>query len=229
MLDALTANIDGVALLLSILANVLILAGGLLWLALRTSVAERIKAQIQSEYAEKLETFKAQLKGQADLEIEKLRSQLAITAAERQVRFSRLHEKRAEVIAELYKLLAATHAAVESFVADDVPFNIVDLPPWKDRAESAEQAISAMRNYFVPHAIFVPKPVSDRIAELSKQYGTGYWVGLIGYGAKSEREKLDHLKLATDKIAALSHTALVDLEREFRVLLGDEFEMTGDK
>jgi hypothetical protein len=206
-------------------------------LVARTWITEKIRARIQSAYAERLETLKIQLKAdsdfeierfksQANSEIERLKSELSIVAAERHVRFTRLHDKRAEVIAEIYKLVAATHTAVELFVAEDVPFDVVDLPPWKERAESAEKAISALRNYFVPHAIFVPKPVSDIIVELSKQYGTGYWVGLIGYGAPSETEKLDHLKLATEKITALTHTALVDLERRFRMLLGDELEKT---
>jgi hypothetical protein len=79
-----------------------------------------------------------------------------------------------------------------------------------------------LRNYFVPHAIFVPKSVSGKIAELSKQYGTGYWVGLFGHGSPSDVERRDHLKLATDKMAELIEPALGDLEREFRILLGDD-------
>jgi hypothetical protein len=75
------------------------LAGaGLTVLALRTWISERIKGSIKAEYDEKLETHKAQLKAQSDVEIEQLKSRLSVAAAQQQVRFSRLHEKRAEVI-----------------------------------------------------------------------------------------------------------------------------------
>ena len=121
--------------------------------------------------------------------------------------------------------MAAAHTAVESFVAADVPFNDPEPPPWQKRAESADEAIRALRNYFVPNAIFVPKPVSDIIIELSKQYGMGHFFGLVGHGAPNEEEKQEFLKQGTEIIAALNHV-LVDLERQFRMLLGDELEKT---
>jgi hypothetical protein len=53
-----------------------------------------------------VEKFKAGLKADADIEIEKLKHSLEKVAVEHQVRFSKLHSERAEVIAELYKSLA---------------------------------------------------------------------------------------------------------------------------
>jgi hypothetical protein len=79
---------------------------GLAVLLMRTWLSEKIKAQIKSEYDEKLETHKAQLKAQSDVEIEKLKSELSIAAAQRNVRFSRLHERQAEIIAEVYEALS---------------------------------------------------------------------------------------------------------------------------
>lgn len=40
-------------------------------------------------------------------DIEKFKADLHVAAIEHEVRFSKLHEKRAEVLAELYKLLVA--------------------------------------------------------------------------------------------------------------------------
>ena len=45
------------------------------------------------------------MKSSADVEIERLKTALQAAALEHQVRFSKLHEKRAEVLADLYKLL----------------------------------------------------------------------------------------------------------------------------
>ena len=54
------------------------------------------------QLARDTETFKARIKADADIEIEKLKSSLQISATERQVMFAKLHEKRAEIIGELY-------------------------------------------------------------------------------------------------------------------------------
>lgn len=61
-----------------------------------------IKAVLTSKLAQDTEAFKARLKADADIETEKLRHSLQTLAVEHQVRFSKLHERRAEVIAELY-------------------------------------------------------------------------------------------------------------------------------
>ena len=57
------------------------LAALLLWLT-KSWISERLKNAIKNEYDQKLESHKAQLKAQSDVEIEKLRSQLSISATE---------------------------------------------------------------------------------------------------------------------------------------------------
>lgn len=79
----------------------------------RNWISERLKASIQHEYEQKLETHKAQLKSQSEielariknqseLEVTRLKAQLEIAAAERNVQYSRVFEKTLEVIAETY-------------------------------------------------------------------------------------------------------------------------------
>jgi len=70
--------------------------GGAAWL-IRTVLKDRL--------APDAEEFKAKLKADGDMEIEKLKNSLQMVAFEHQVRFSKLHETRAEVIADLYKRL----------------------------------------------------------------------------------------------------------------------------
>jgi hypothetical protein len=52
-----------------------------------------------------IESFKSQLKASVDGETERLKNALQMSALEHQVRFSRLHEKRAIVIDEVYQRL----------------------------------------------------------------------------------------------------------------------------
>ena len=63
-----------------------------------------------------MEVFKAELKKTHATEIEQLKSDLKSTAFERQTRFAKLHETRAEVVAELYKLLVVADSAVRKLL-----------------------------------------------------------------------------------------------------------------
>jgi predicted nucleic acid-binding protein len=74
----------------------------------RNRISERIKASIQHEYDQKLNTYKVQLKIQTEAEIIRLKAQLEI-AAERNVQYSRVFEKTEDVIAETYGKLLAFH------------------------------------------------------------------------------------------------------------------------
>jgi hypothetical protein len=65
------------------------------------------------------EGFKAQLKASADAEIERLKVSLQMSALEHEVRFSKLHEKRAEVIAELYGRLVEISTLVHQYAYED--------------------------------------------------------------------------------------------------------------
>jgi hypothetical protein len=206
---------------------------GCMYLLVRYYAPEKIRGRIQHEYAHRLETLKAELKASADVEIEKfksqatveiekLRSQLSSAAAERHVRFSKLHDRRADAITDLYKLLFETHAAVEQYVREDMPFGLVATLAPEERQTRADKALDALADYFVPNRIFVPKHVADQIGRILRDYNTGYTFGLIGHGAPIQAEKSEYFKTAVEKLAQLSETALVDLEREFRMLLGDD-------
>ena len=61
--------------------------------------------------------FESSLKAKADAAIEHLKNDLQLRTIEHQVRFSRLHEKRAAVIAELYGHLVEALWEAESFLS----------------------------------------------------------------------------------------------------------------
>jgi len=74
--------------------------------ALLGAAAWLIKTVLQDRLARDADVFKKQLRADADTEIERLKASLQMVAVEHQILFSKLHERRAEVIAELYKRLA---------------------------------------------------------------------------------------------------------------------------
>jgi hypothetical protein len=62
-----------------------------------------IKTVITQKLTTEAEAFKTRIQADANIEIERLKSSLQVVAMEQQVRFTKLHEKRAEIIADLYK------------------------------------------------------------------------------------------------------------------------------
>jgi hypothetical protein len=100
------------------------IASGLLIWAIKTLVSQSL--------ARDIETFKADLKKAHDAEIELLKSDLRIASFRYQTRFARLHETRAEIIAELYKHLVQAEDAIRSLLLRDTGG---DLPGLADDKE----------------------------------------------------------------------------------------------
>lgn len=61
------------------------------------------KSLLSNLLAKDVKRYELELKAQTDLALERFKSEQQLRAGEHQVRFSRLHEKRAELIAALYK------------------------------------------------------------------------------------------------------------------------------
>src|SRR5467141_2683830 len=64
-----------------------------------------------------VETYKAQLKAESDVALEQLRAKLQIMAARRNVEYSRIHEKRLEIISELVGKINRFHKCVSDYVS----------------------------------------------------------------------------------------------------------------
>ncbi len=196
-----------------------ILTGLLLWLT-KSWISERLKNAIKSEYDQKLETHKAQLKAQTDIEIEKLKSSLSIAAAERQVKFSKLHEDRARFIADAYALLKDVYLTFQDYIKI---FEPAGDKPREERRKIALDAHSALREYYPRKIIYIPKATADKLEaidmELVKTFNEfSYTVDF------QKQETVDAMKWDEifEKMRNEMKQALNDLEGEFRKLLGDE-------
>ena len=196
-----------------------IFTGLLLWLT-KSWISERLKNAIKNEYDQKLETYKAQLKAQTDIEIEKLKSRLSIAAAERQVKFSKLHEDRAIFIAEAYALLKDVYLTFQDYIKI---FEPAGDKPREERRKIALHAHSVLREYYPKKIIYIPKATADKLEtidmELVKIFNEfSYTVDF------QKQETVDAMKWNEifEKIRNEMKQALNDLEGEFRKLLGDE-------
>lgn len=208
------------------------LVGLLLWLT-KSWIGERLKsaikaeydtkleshkAQLKAEYDQQLETHKAQLKSQADVELEKLKSSLAITAAQQNTTFSKLHDRRMDVIGNTFARLAKLHDCVTEYVKP------VEMAGEKARAERRNEAVSAFNDfkpYFSQNRIFLPKDVADLIekANLELVRITNQFTFMVDLAKQPDVQLW--LKI-TEKLDNEFRQALSRLEEQLRAAIGDK-------
>lgn len=83
---------------------------------LLAAVGYLIKTLVSNRFERDAEQFKHELKRTSDIEIERLKNALQMAAIEHQVRFSKLHEQRVEIIGKLSRMIQETPAIVGSLV-----------------------------------------------------------------------------------------------------------------
>jgi hypothetical protein len=210
--------------LLTSAALSLVLSGFVVWLT-KAWISERLKNAIKHEYDEKLESHKAQLKAQADVETEKLKASLSVSAAEHQVKFSGLHAKRADVIAEVYRLLVDAHWATASFAS---PFEIAGEPTKHEKYAAALGAMSTFSQYFDRHRIYLPEHLCLQLESLTKEmrskavaFGVRLRHNDFDLEGTATKRKHDAWDAAWDYFEKEFPVARAALEKELRGLLGD--------
>ncbi len=125
-----------------------------------------------------IEGFKAILKSESEVASQKLRHDLEKASIEHKVRFSKLHEKRAEVIAKLYSLLVQAYWDLSSFVS---PIDWAGEPNKQEKYVAAMNSVADFYRYFDKHRIYLPEALCLQIDEYvqemrSRAIGFGVYV-----------------------------------------------------
>jgi hypothetical protein len=178
------------------------------------------KTIITDRLGREADAFKARVKADSDAEIERLRSSLQMTALEHQVRFSRLHEKRAEVIAELYQ-----HLIDASFKAQR--FSLTMGPASRSDASKQFEELHRLDAFIQKHRIYFPVDVCGLLEEFFRTLRETV-VKVSVYGS-TERPATDEewerknaaLRSAYTTFETELPQALLALERAFREILGE--------
>lgn len=118
-----------------------------------------IKALLSTRLERETEAFKAELKRNADIEIERLKSSLQIAALEHQVRFSKLHEQRVDVISQLSKEIVEVPDVVKEFV--------LMRPKDKESLMQARERTAGLDHLIQTNRIILPGSVCILLDELS--------------------------------------------------------------
>jgi hypothetical protein len=164
-----------------------------------------------------VERFKAALQAESQSSSERLRHQLQRAALEHQVAFSKLHERRAEVVEESYRLLVELQ-----FHASLLPAHLASERQAGLRA--AEAKAKEFREFFDRSRIVLPRQACDRLDAFQE----GLWKAFGDYSLFLLLQRIPDADSSSFQAAqsAAWHRACQYIEKELprtRAVLEEEF------
>jgi hypothetical protein len=178
-----------------------------------------IKSVISQSLSRDLEAFKAGLRRDAHSEIARLENTLRMAALEHQVRFSKLHDRQARVIARLYRLLVESGWSAAEYTLQG--------PRDESKATSSKEKVSSLLTFIQMNRLYFPTPLCaslDAFAEKLRSLVIGIDVYLTKCPESPTREmrnQQNEVMLAALKALEQDLPAMLKgLESEFRLLLG---------
>ena len=174
--------------------------------------------------ARELEAYKSQLSLSAAQSIESFKNDLQLRTLERQITFSKFHERRADAVAQLYERLVYATDAAHEFVWRGIEEGSTE---WHEKYRSAVEAAAELHREAKARRIYLPGNVAESIERYARRLHFEM-VGLAIY-AKQTDEQLDGAGLEK-KQAAYDNAhnfiqeqlpeARKSLEAEFTSILG---------
>ncbi len=178
-----------------------------------------------------IETFKANLKSESEAEILKLKFDIEKSVIEYQQKISRLHEKRAEVIAETYGALVQCWHDTNALI---FPFDNTEWEQYKEGYDSAMNSINTFFELFNKCRIYFPEELCEKIDEFVMElraHAIMYFESLIRddkltrAGTKNDelKDKIDEAIQSARKFMDVESKSIkARLEEELRMLMEEE-------
>lgn len=164
-----------------------------------------------------IEAYKSRLSADHARALEQLRANLQIAAAERAVRFAKLHERMAETLADTYTRVVVLQQSVGAYVKS---LDSEGRPP-PGRWEAVNKATRELSECVLSRRIFMPAGTASRVCALLTD--------LRGVVQKYEEElepgfvaSPGSQKMITEQVTSRFPPIIAELESEFRLLLGWE-------
>jgi len=183
-----------------------------------------IRSLVTHFLSKDVESYKLQLQSEAATELEKLKHQLRLVAAEHEARTSLLQETRSRVIAELNSKLIDFIGAAESLVS---LAEYEGEPSKPEKANVLGERAHEFRHYFIRHRIYFTEDLCAKVEALFEATNLPalryrIWLPSVqaGENTRGEYHKawIAAWEALKDKVPPLEHA----VRREFRELLGVE-------
>jgi hypothetical protein len=186
------------------------------------AIAWLARSIITNWLSKDVERYKTQLKAESDVSVERLRSDLQITAAKRNIEFSRIHEKRLEIISELAGKLVTFHQAVASYVS---VFEWKEGPSKEERRKLAADAFTKFNEYYHPRRFFLPQHTVEKVEDFREglykiSIDFMFYVEQGRPFSKDPAKDIDVWAKASEYTSVEAPKLLKELEDDFRKVLG---------
>lgn len=173
--------------------------------------------------AKDMKRFEFDLQTQVNSALEHLRKELRIEADQHQVRFSRLHERRLEVIAELHALLVEVIHTTQSYAS---PVEFANELSKGEKHNLSWNALVDFNVYFQKKRIYIPEDICEKLEKFTDAT-KGVIIELGVYNRQDEvtlpdfAAKQKYLRLQENWVKASSELPLLrsEIEKEFRMLV----------
>jgi hypothetical protein len=168
-----------------------------------------------------LERHKADLTAQSERQMESFKNELRRASFEHETRFAKAHEKRAEVIAELYRRLVEATSAFGSFAS---PFGFSSDPSKEEQAKTAGAAYQELSEYFRPNRLFIEEDLCTKIEEMLQNLREVFHLmgseAKVAQGQRPPPKEESYWDKAEDIMRKNVPPILKALEKEFREIIG---------
>ena len=208
---------EWITLIQTILGSSAILAVVLLILGF---LARSLFGQVLSK---DIENYKTKLQSEAQL----LRANLEKATIEHQIRFESLHARRAEVIAELYRLIVQAQSDASSLAR---PFQLAGEPSQSEKYDQANRSGEELNHFFLRNRIYFRPELCNRIDDFIRRLHRA----LVDFkpvidalqNDKDHAGSLHNWKKTWDGLTKEVPPIKLGIEHEFRQLLGIEDNST---
>lgn len=194
--------------------------------ACSTLIVALVKMLSSHLLARDLERFKSDLTKSHDHALEQLRADLHIQAFEREITFSRLHDKRVKVIAELYKRISVVNLLMNQLISN---IDVKDGPALREEADSAAKAGDDFLQYYLQHQIYFDEALCDQLQAFNitvfdawSKFGMSNLI--LDVEAQKEVRVLA-LKTISEDVPKVRR----EIEQAFRKMLGHRTEASSDR
>ncbi len=185
----------------------------------RTWVTERLRSSIAHEYHVKLEAYRAQLKSEGDVELERLRAALVVQTHASTKEFEYQRRELLRSIEEIYAALVECEVKVLDYAS-----------PWgplrgDEREADRQEAALRIRDFakaLARRRLYLPKDIAEHLVELRNRLHSL----MVDYFVSIERAENHPNADAWEKVIDASTKTIPEakrvLEERFRTVLGSD-------
>lgn len=197
--------------------------------AIITIVAWVVKSIINHFLSRDIQAYKNKLKIESEFEIEKFKNNLRVASIEHEIRFSKLHEKQAIIIAELYSRINIAVKSVNHLLSP-LGFSLSSIGGI-DRTDVAKKTIEHVTDfldYYEKHKFYL----NDKLCKLMEVFVEEiriptfeYSIALTSPKSNDENENRNTSEIwreCWNRVEEKIEPTKIALEKEFKKILGVE-------